>query len=287
MKKYDVHVHVAFKEGHVIGGEELISANEMISSMDKRGIDVSVLMTSSADNSFTSNNEALKIIGKYPKRFMYMASIDIDQSYDKIVEDIKYEKTRGAIGLGELVINRSICDEKIKDLFRACQEEKMPILFHMAPGLGGDYYGIYDKSLLPMLDEALDEFKDLKIIGHSQPFWFEMFNRNENVSPEIRNSYPKAGADIEGRLFDLMRKHDNLYCDLSANSGSNAIINHKMGVSFIKEFEDRILFGTDIYNKDQYFPLKDHLEELLKYKVIGEGTYNKIFTENFEKLFLK
>ncbi len=286
MKKYDVHVHVALNGGHKIGDEELINADDMVESMKDRGIDVSVLMTTSTDDSFNSNNEAIRIIKKYPESFMYMACVDTDQTYDGILEDVRKEKSRGAIGIGELVVNKSIEDEDIRNLFKACQEEKMPILFHMAPGFGGSYYGIYDKPLLPFLDKALGDFPDLIIIGHSQPFWFEMFNRDPQASEDLRNDYPKERGIEEGSLFELMRRHDNLYCDISANSGSNALINHDKGISFINEFQDRILFGTDIYAKGQYFPIKDYLEELLKDGKISQEIYDKIFSKNFEKLFL-
>lgn len=285
MIKYDVHVHVSLDKGNKIGGEDLISADQMIESMDERGIDVSVIMTTSSDNSFSSNNEALKIINKYPNRFKYMASIDINQKFDGILSDLKKQKTLGAIGVGELVVNKSIDDKDIQSLFKACEIENMPVLFHMSPGFGGSYYGIYDEPLLPMLDETLEKFKDLIIIGHSQPFWFELFNNRVSVSKEERNSYPEIESNEEGSLFTLMRKHKNLYADLSANSASNALRKHKLGINFINEFSDRLLFGSDIYNFNQYFPMQDYLKELLSDGKISTEVYEKIFSKNFEKIF--
>ncbi|WP_195837856.1 amidohydrolase family protein [Anaerococcus porci] len=285
MIKYDDHVHLSPIKGRKINGQDLITSEEMIKSMDKRDIDVSVIMTTSLKGE-GSNEEALEIIKKYPNRFMYMATFNLCLNETDLDKRIKEEKEKGAIGIGELVENQEIESFDIQKLFKVAEANKMPILFHMAHQMGNSY-GIYDKALLPELEKSLKKYKDLIIIGHSQPFWYEMYNKNSDVSPEERNSYPKDIVNEEGRLFDLLRENSNLYCDLSANSAGNAIMRNKsMGIDFLKEFQDRLIFGTDIYNKDQYFPLADYLKKLLDDGDINKDIYEKIFSKNFEKVFL-
>ncbi|ERT59489.1 putative TIM-barrel fold metal-dependent hydrolase [Peptoniphilus koenoeneniae] len=58
----------------------------------------------------------------------------------------------------------------------------------------------------------------------------------------------------------------------------------EFGIKFIKEFQDRLMFGTDIYQKDQYFPLMDYLNKLLEEKEITKEIYNKIFYKNAQKI---
>ena len=54
-----------------------------------------------------------------------------------------------------------------------------------------------------------------------------------------------------GRLVCLMRNYKNLYADLSANSGGCAIMrDEKFGLQFLEEFQDRLMFGTDMVNTD-------------------------------------
>ena len=58
----------------------------------------------------------------------------------------------------------------------------------------------------------------------------------------------------------------------------------EFGIKFIKEFQDRLMFGTDIYQKDQYFPLMDYLNKLLEEKEITKEIYNKIFYKNAQEI---
>ena len=61
-----------------------------------------------------------------------------------------------------------------------------------------------------------------------------------------RTKYP-SGPVKNGRIPELMRKYPNLYCDISAGSGNNALardLDH--AGRFLTEFQDRILFGIDI-----------------------------------------
>ena len=281
--KIDIHVHVTEKEGQKLNGEEIINPQEMIKSMNKRGIYKSILMSSSEkEEDLMSNYELRKIVEKYPERYGYMCNIDLDKE-DKIEERIKEEKALGAIGIGELTYNKEIDSEKLFLLFHTCQKNKMPVLFHISPQIG-KYYGVYDEQGLPRLEKALKKFPQLIFIGHSQPFWFEISKNKENLTVEERNEYPKGKVE-EGRLSYLLRKYKNLYCDLSANSGGNALMRDKeFGIKFIKEFQDRLMFGTDIYQKDQYFPLMDYLNKLLEEKEITKEIYNKIFYKNAQKI---
>ena len=101
-----------------------------------------------------------------------------------------------------------------------------------------------DDPRLPGLERALKKFPKLIFIGHSQQFWFEMA-KTDVTDPETRNSCP-FGPFVEGRVPELMRQYPNLYCDLSANSGQTALLRDPTyGLAFVKEFQDRLMFGTD------------------------------------------
>jgi predicted TIM-barrel fold metal-dependent hydrolase len=82
-----------------------------------------------------------------------------------------------------------------------------------------------------------------------------------------------------------MRKYKNLYGDLSAGSGYNALkrdINY--AVDFLNEFQDRLLFGTDICAPTTPTPLVDLLLKLKEEGKISETVFNKIARENAIKL---
>ena len=280
MKKIDIHVHCSKDDGHKINGQDLISKDEMIKSMDERGIDKSVLMSSSAKAEDLLSNDELRQICKESDRFYYMSMVDFDED---IYDQLKREKDLGSLGIGELVYNKAFNSPEIFKLLEAAQKLEMPVLFHISPQLG-KYYGVNDLKGLPYLEEALKRFENLIFIGHSQAFWCEISKYDEE-DPAYRDSYPK-GKVVEGRLVELMRKYPNLYADLSANSGANALMRDKdYGVSFIKEFSDRLFFGTDTFNIEQKFPLDAYLEKLGQEGLLEKEELEKIYYKNFEKIF--
>ena len=66
------------------------------------------------------------------------------------------------------MINRSIDDPMIQEIFAAAETLSLPVLFHMSPEVGYEY-GIVDDAGLPLLEESLKKYPNLKFIGHSQP----------------------------------------------------------------------------------------------------------------------
>ncbi|MEI8345181.1 MAG: hypothetical protein WCG06_03820, partial [Candidatus Omnitrophota bacterium] len=65
---------------------------------------------------------------------------------------------------------------------------------------------------------------------------------SSEVFDRLLSSYPITD---EGRVPQLMRKYTNLYGDLSAGSGCNALKrDRKYAVKFLNEFQDRLMFGT-------------------------------------------
>lgn len=280
MKKIDIHVHCSKDAGHQINSQELINMDQMIKSMEKRGIDKSVLMSSSAKDIDLLSNDELRQICQESDSFYYMSMVDFGQDINK---QLKREKDLGSIGLGELVYNKAFNSPEIYKLLQAAEKLEMPVLFHLSPQIG-KYYGVYDLKGLPYLEEALKRFKNLIFIGHSQAFWCEI-SKYDDKNSAFRDSYPKGPVD-EGRIGELMRKYPNLYADLSANSGANAIMRDKdYGISFIKEFSDRLFFGTDTFNKDQEFPLDSYLEKLGQEGLIDKEDLEKIYYKNFERVF--
>jgi predicted TIM-barrel fold metal-dependent hydrolase len=130
---------------------------------------------------------------------------------------------------------------------------------------------------------VLKKFPKLKILGHSQPFWAEI---GRNVDLENRNHRP-GGKIEEGRLIELMRKYDNLYCDCSAGSGMNAFMRDpEYTEQFVEEFSDRLLYACDIcqpFNDHQYI-FDKFLTEMRKDKRISEDNYYKLVRGNAIKL---
>jgi predicted TIM-barrel fold metal-dependent hydrolase len=103
----------------------------------------------------------------------------------------------------------------------------------------------------------------------------------------VRVDYPTGKILKEGRLAQLLREYPNLYCDVSANSGSNAFMRDpEYTARFIEEFSDRIMFGTDYCAPYNVFPFKfdEFLDKMLEDSMISVENYYKFVRGNAERL---
>lgn len=227
-----------------------------------------------------SIEEVLEICRVYP-RFIPFCNIDprmISNSYTAALGDmVKYYKDAGCKGIGEVCANLPFLDPLVQNLFKAAEENEMPLTFHISPQIGCNY-GLYDDPGLPQLEECLKRFPKLNFFGHSQAFWAEI---GVLEKPADRYGYPSYQINQEGIVPKLMRRYFNLYGDLSAGSGCNALTRDKnYAIKFMNEFQDRLMFGTDICAPDTPTPLVDFLLELKSAGDISEVVFNKVASEN-------
>lgn len=287
VKRVDMHAHVsAFPE---ITPFTFPSAEQLIEMYDKLDIEKGVLLpiASPEGNYVTLSNEgAILTAAKYPDRFVWFCNVDprsMGNNADaNLSELLEYYKKLGARGLGELTANIYFDDPKMDNLFSHCEACDMPVLFHISPAPNA-FYGVVDELGLPRLEKMLKKHPNLKFIGHSQPFWSEISADN---TEELRNSYPQ-GPVKPGRITELLRTYDNLYCDLSAGSGANAMTRDvEHAISFLTEFQDRILYGCDIcaVTNKHPFTFRDFLDGLCEDGRISETVYRKVCRENAVKL---
>ena len=83
----------------------------------------------------------------------------------------------------------------------------------------------------------------------------------------------------------LLRKYPNLYGDLSDPYPAHALTRDpEYGPKFLNEFQDRLLFGTDIVGFDMPFPMVDILVKWRDTQKISESVFTKVARENAIKL---
>ena len=301
IKKIDIHAHaVAFPEYYPpyldsIEGQPVrfLSCDELFKFYDELNIEKGVLLPLVAPEGQCApmSSEACKYLAdKYPDRLLWFCNVDPQAGKNRadtnLAHFINHYKRLGALGLGELTSQLYADDPRMDNLFAHCAECDMPVTIHISAGYGNindNGYGIIDEMGLPRIEKMLQKHKNLKIIGHSQLFWAEI---SGDLTEEERKGYPK-GKVTEGTLTRLMRAYDNLYCDLSAGSGANAMMRDpEFAAEFMEEFADRILYGCDIchvYNTFQY-DFDDFLVQLCESGALSEENYRKIVRENSIRL---
>ena len=189
----------------------------------------------------------------------------------------------GCVGIGELTANIALDDPRTINLCRQCGHHGLPVLFHIT-GPGRGVYGLFDEVGSPRLERLLQEAPETTVVGHAPGFWAEI---SGDAASQDRFIYPTGPVAPGGSLPRLLRAYPNLYADLSARSGLNAIQRDRaFGIRFLNEFQDRILFGTDICFADAEadIPTLRYLRELLSSGEIDPGVFDKITGKNALKI---
>src|SRR5690606_1846484 len=123
-------------------------------------------------------------------------------------------KDAGARGFGEHKTGVDIDDPRNLDLFHSCAELGLPVLFHL------DNQRNMDKPGLPGLENVLKQLPNGVFMGHAQGWWASISGDAEQSDLQ---GYPNAPVGPGGAIDRLMDTYPNIYGDLSAGSGANAI----------------------------------------------------------------
>ena len=279
----DCHTHII-----AAWNSEPLTEEKLLEAVDVLGIDRFVILpigvSPETPYAYFGTEDVLKAYNRHPDRIIPFCSLDPRNGYNSPETDFSWilrkYKEMGCKGLGELTANLYFNDPKCKNLFNHCGIVGLPVLFHLAERLGGTY-GVVDDAGLPRLYTCLRECANTIFIGHGTAFWSEI---SLGVDEATRGGYPK-GEVIPGRLQQLLKGHPNLYADLSADSGFNAITRDPYyGYKFLEEFQDKLIFGTDICNVGQTVPIVDYFRQGLTEGRISQVTYDKITERNVTRI---
>ena len=282
MKKIDLHL-TPFQIPR-LGKLNLASGKNMLPHLEELGIGKGVLMSSAEGGlPFGTNKANRKICQKFPDRYSWMCAVD-PKGKEPVYDRLARFKSQGAIGVGELTCNRRLDDPFLQELFAAAEKLELPVTIHMSPEVGYSY-GVVDDPGLPLLETVLAKFPGLMILGHSQTFWIEM-SADAPRDKEGRNSWGDGPVVPGGRVPELFEKYPNLYGDLSANSGSRAIMRDEaFGLAFLERYAERLFFATDMVNADMVFPLGGWLDRMVAEGKLSRRAYELICFENAQRVF--
>lgn len=281
----DIHTHL----GRLLREDVPVTAEELIENMDRWGVEKAVVLpldaTPEGSTFWFTTQQVIEVYRRYPDRIIPFCKLDPRQINNSPKTDfiwiLQEYKDLGCRGVGEITANLYIDDPMVLNLFAQCGELEMPVLFHLVDRIGAPY-GLVDDIYLPRLERALRELPKTIFIGHAMSFWAEI---SADVSEDTRGGYPKGPVKAPGRLQELLKKYDNLYGDLSAGSGFNAITRDpEYGYKFLEEFQDKLLFGTDFCHHNQEVPIVNYIKNALECGKISKTAYEKITHLNAEKL---
>lgn len=270
----DVHTHI----GRTWTKDPKLSAEALVAWMDEHHVAKAVvlpLVSPESSSYLNLTEQALDAAQRYPTRLIPFCCIDPRTSYTGGKAGLKSMlqewKDAGAKGFGEHKAGLPINDPRMMALYEQCEALELPVLFHCDNLRGTDEPG------LPGLEQALKAFPKLPFLGHGPGFWASIAGDATNLG-----AYPKGKVAPGGALDRLFDACPNLYGDLSAGSGANAIGRDlEFGREFCIRRADRLLFGTDYLKPGQGVPQFELFESKLD---LPADVRAKIERENATKL---
>lgn len=152
-------------------------------------------------------------------------------------------KIHGVRVCGEWKFRLLLDDPRCTELFRAAGELGMPVVLHLGPAFLPDEEGrqVYQKQwyggTVENLERAMHACPETIFVGHAPGFWRE-------ISGDARHERKKQGEGPVaegGQLYRLFDSYSNLYADLSAVSGLNALRRDPgHAKSFLVRFRNRL-----------------------------------------------
>jgi predicted TIM-barrel fold metal-dependent hydrolase len=205
---------------------EIATADELIDSMDREGVDISVIVNygwSTQELCIETNDYILESIARYPKRLIGFCAV---QPYTSEAAIAEIERcVRGGIrGVGELRPDTQPLDftrkEVMQPVVEVLQEHRLVLLTHASEPVGHIYPG--KGTVTPdRLYSFIKNFPDLPIVcahwGGGLPFY--------TLMPEVREALENVYFDTAASPF-LYRPE--IYNQVSQLVGA-----------------DRIIFGSD------------------------------------------
>lgn len=221
----------------------------------------------------------LEYYRRHPDKFVlgYAPDPRIPESISRLEAAIELY---GVKVCGEVMLRMMYDNPDAVRMFQFCGEKGLPVIVEVnyggmfAGGKSNQRLGNWYGGGIGAFERMIQACPETIFLGHGPGFWAHISNDESYKSA----SYPTGDVIAGGQVVELLRRYPNLYCDLSANSGLNALQrSESFAQEFLIEFQDRCLFGRDLFgNRHQQFLNRLGLPEAVIRKIYAENAKNLI-----------
>jgi predicted TIM-barrel fold metal-dependent hydrolase len=192
-----------------------------------------VLLTRASDE-----EKAEKEMAKRPG--VFVRSVSADPAQADCIEVMLKAIQEGAVSVGELKYHLALDSPEMHRVYDLCAEMNVPLMMHIQnfPHYAGElpYNTGYSN-----FDKVLRAYPKTKFIGHADLFWPTI---SANVPTD--RGYPSGPIKPGGLTDKFLSNYPNLYADMSANSGNNALSrDENFSREFIVRHRTKLIFGSD------------------------------------------
>ena len=234
LKLLDCHLHYNHKDRSIA---------DTIKHMDATGTQKAFILPLETGEGgvVLKSQTVIDSLKKYGDRIIPFCQSDIRQP--DVLQRIRTYYEAGCRGIGEQKEHLPLSDRRVEAIIALCDELNWPITIHFQDGPGG-----FNQGLATDLEKYLKRYKRVRIIGHAQTWWAHL---SADVPDPKKSLYPKGPIKTGGVIDRLLGKYPNLYADLSAGSGYNALTrDENFTTGFIARHPRQLIFGSDCPCKD-------------------------------------
>lgn len=178
------------------------------------------------------NAECYLFARQHRKEFLFGAN-DVPDLPDGIPEIEKYLKL-GAVIIGELKFGVECDSPEMQKIYQLAQTYNVPVLMHWQ-------YKMYNYGF-ERFYKMLEKYPKVNFIGHAQTWWA---NIDKNIKDQS-DLYPKGPVTPGGITDRYLSDYPNMYGDLSAGSGLNALRRDEdHAKQFLERHQDKLVYGSD------------------------------------------
>jgi predicted TIM-barrel fold metal-dependent hydrolase len=207
----------------------------MVKHQETMGISKTILLPAGKwyhlEAGASGNDRVWEVVRKYPDKYICFANeVPSEPEAKEVIE--KYLKM-GARGIGEQKFFMDVTGKEMTLLCEIAQAFSVPILLHFQH----ERYNIkFDQFY-----KVLERYPKVNFIGHAQTWWANIDSQHDQ--PVM---YPKWKVTAGGWTDRYLRDYPNMFGDLSAGSGLNALQRDEDHArEFIKRHQDKLLYGSD------------------------------------------
>ena len=220
------------------------------------------------------NDACLRFATTHGKAFRFGANEvpDVENATQEIEKYLK----RGAVLIAEQKFGVECDAPAMQKIYELARTHRVPVLMHWQ-------FEMYNFGF-ERFHKMLEKYSRVTFLGHAQTWW-------ANIDKDHRDQsvlYPKGPVTPGGLTDRYLSDYPNMYGDLSAGSGLNALTRDE---SFTKDFlirhQDKLVFGSDCSDADGEGPKCQGAQTIaaIRRLAANKTVERKLLYENAKRIF--
>jgi predicted TIM-barrel fold metal-dependent hydrolase len=209
-------------------------------------------------------------------RTQYLSGANEVPDLEDATREIERHLKEGAVIIGEQKFGVECDSPEMQGIYQLAQAHDVPVLLHFQFEMYNDGFERFHR--------MLEKYPRVRFIGHAQTWWANI----DRSHTDQRVLYPKGPVTPGGLTDRYLRDYENMYGDLSAGSGLNALTRDEaFAREFLTRHQDKLLFGSDCNDRDGGGPACQGTKTIAAIRRLSpaKSIERKLLCDNARRLF--